>query len=539
MMREGRLAPDSFINPSLPLYLMAIPILVQARLAEAGVLSGLAADPLVAGRGLSAFAGALAVLVLGLAARRHAPGLGAGPALLLAVAPGVVNLCHFATPEPWLLLGMAAVLWLTLAHARGTAPAWALGLVLGLTASTKYTAAAAIVPALLAVAARARSDCGRRDRIAVAGLAAVALVLGVALVGAPGTALGAALHLPDARLLKPASALRFVRGLGVLAVAGGLAGLAVVALAGRVGAFARLCRVEVVSLALAAASGFLAGTPFAAVRPLAFLSDLAYDDQTRREYKGLVGEDTSFGAYVGLAGDALTPPLLAAALAGLLLGARDAARRGSLVPALPGLLALCPYLLIAASGHRAMRFLAPAWPAAAWLAAAALHALPEARWRRIGTLALTLRALGASLLVVRLFFVDARILASRWLAAHVPPGTTVDLIANHPGYAPTAPEGLALRVVPTLSREMAPLERFREAAARYPAEAAPWLVLTASFYERFLDHPDQQPERARFFRDLLEGRGGFEVAARHRQRGWLRPPNEFLDPEIVILRRAR
>jgi len=64
------------------------------------------------------------------------------------------------------------------------------------------------------------------------------------------------------------------------------------------------------------------------------------------------------------------------------------------------------------------------------------------------------------------------------------------------------------------------------------------LVLTASYYERFLDHPDQRPERAAFFRDLLAGRGGFEVAARFRQQGWRRPEAEFLDPEIVVLRKT-
>jgi hypothetical protein len=62
-------------------------------------------------------------------------------------------------------------------------------------------------------------------------------------------------------------------------------------------------------------------------------------------------------------------------------------------------------------------------------------------------------------------------------------------------------------------------------------------VLTASYYERFLDHPDQAPERAAFFRDLLEGRGGYGVAARFRQSGWQRPPAEFLDPEIVVLKK--
>ncbi len=145
-------------------------------------------------------------------------------------------------------------------------------------------------------------------------------------------------------------------------------------------------------------------------------------------------------------------------------------------------------------------------------------------------------ALGAAL-VVRLFFVDSRLLAERWMEKNVPRGAAVDLITNHEGYAPRVPEGREGRLVRTLSREMAPPERFEEAARRYPSEAAPWLVLTGAFYERFLDHPDQKPERARFFRDVLEGRAGFEVAARFRQEGWLRPEAEFLDPTIVVLRR--
>jgi hypothetical protein len=192
-----------------------------------------------------------------------------------------------------------------------------------------------------------------------------------------------------------------------------------------------------------------------------------------------------------------------------------------------------------------MRFLAPAFPAAAWLAALALSSLPRGRARPLLTAAVLARAALAAILVVRLFFVDSRLVAERWMEANVPPGATVDLITNHEGYAPRVPEGREARVVRTLSREMAPPEVFEKAARQYPSEAAPWLVLTAMFYQRFLDHPDQAPERARFFRDLLEGRGGFEVAARFRQQGWRRPEPEFLggtddfpeflDPEIVIL----
>jgi len=179
----------------------------------------------------------------------------------------------------------------------------------------------------------------------------------------------------------------------------------------------------------------------------------------------------------------------------------------------------------------------PVFPAAAWLAGMGLAAVPSPGARRIASILVTARAGLAALLVVRLFFVDSRRRAAEWMEAHVPAGASVDLITNHSGYVPAVPPGRSVRIVPTLSREMAPPERFVEAAARYRDEGAPWLVLTASYYERFLQHPEQRPERAAFFRDLLEGRGGYEAAARFRQHGWLRPKAEFLDPEIVILKK--
>src|SRR4029450_1260710 len=99
-------------------------------------------------------------------------------------------------------------------------------------------------------------------------------------------------------------------------------------------------------------------------------------------------------------------------------------------------------------------------------------ALPR-RVATAGRVLVLARAALTAVLVVRLFHVDSRLLASRWLAEHVPVGSTVDVIANSAGYAPSAPPGLTLRLVPTLSREMAPADRFAEDAARYPAERAP------------------------------------------------------------------
>jgi len=536
MLAERRLVPDSFVNPSLPLLVMAPVIAIQASLADDGVLGSPWSDPLLAGRVLSALAGAIAVLLLGLAVARAHREAGATAAFLLALAPATVNLCHFATPEPWLLLATAGVLLLCASHLEGRVPAWGLGLGLGLAASTKYTAAALAVPVLAALWLRARGEARRVDRLAWLAAGAALLVAGLVLAADPGARLAGALHLPDARLLHPASARAFVAATARAGLALGLAALLGAAFAGaRI--LRALVRAEVVAAGAAAIVGFLLGTPGALLAPVRFLSDLAFNAQTRHEYKGLVGASTSFGPYLGLLADALTLPVLAAALLGLGVAAARA-WRGARVALVVVLAALAPYVLVASSGHRALRFVAPILPAAAWLSALALDAVRRAGPRRLLTAAVLARAGVAAVLVVRLFFVDSRLRAERWMERHIPRGATVDVITNHEGYAPRVPYGLQERRLHTLSREMAPRERFAEAAAQYPSEASGWLVLTASFYQRFLDNPDQMPERARFFRALLDGEGGFSVAARFHEEGWRRPAaDEFLDPEIVILRR--
>ncbi|HET9316951.1 MAG TPA: hypothetical protein VFQ51_15265, partial [Vicinamibacteria bacterium] len=107
MLHEGSLRPDSFINPSLTLNVALPFVWIQQRAAGAGWLTGRAADPLTVMRILAACAGAAAVIVLGRASRSVHPRLGPWPAVLLALSPGFVNLAHFATPEAWLVLGVA------------------------------------------------------------------------------------------------------------------------------------------------------------------------------------------------------------------------------------------------------------------------------------------------------------------------------------------------------------------------------------------------------------------------------------------------
>jgi hypothetical protein len=174
----------------------------------------------------------------------------------------------------------------------------------------------------------------------------------------------------------------------------------------------------------------------------------------------------------------MTWPLVVAAAIGLGFAFTTALRGPTSLIVVLG--AVVPYVLVASSGHRAMRFLAPMLPAVALLAARGISAIfPSRGAASLVPGAVFARAALASVLVIRLFFKDSRQEAQRWLESHVPAGATVDL----------------------------------------------------------MEHPDQQPERARFFGDLLAGRGAFEVAARFRQQGFWRPEVEFVDPEIVVLRK--
>ena len=546
--------PHFFHWPSLTFYLFA-GLFQIASLIRGLVLDSHLTDThrLLIARGCVALVGTATIAVLFRIGRRIAgDAVRLIAALFLAVSILHVRESHFAMTDALMtffaMLSLALLLRAfdrqrqpslgerTVPASQGVAAA---GLAAGLAASTKYTAVALLVPALTAVCLREPPVApGPPRRGLLLALAGLFLAAGVALALGGAEPLAARLHLKDARLLHPEHALGFVRGVERSLIAGGAALALLTLLAPRVRWAGRVAREDVAIVLIAAAAGFLIGTPYALLDPQAFLSDLAFNHQTRFEYKGLVGASTSYLAYVRLLGDALTGPFLVAAGAGALV-AVGRALAGDAAAAVLFTALLAPFLLVASSGHQAMRFLAPALPAAAWLAAMGLSALPSTAARRAGAGLVLARAALGSVLVVRLFFVDSRLVAQRWIEANVPAGATVDLIANNPGYAPSLPPGRNLRIVPTLSREMAPADRFVEAAARYPAEASPWLILTASYYERFLEHPEQAPERAAFFRDLLEGGGGFDVVARFRQQGWLRPPVEFVDPEIVILRKKQ
>ena len=180
MVGGAGLSPDSFVNPSLPLYVMLGPVWLQDRAAR-WVAAGHAAirccsaAPVHAGRRPPGPAGA------GLAAWRTHPA-SARPRLPPRAPPGLVNLCHFATPDHGCCWAPPPR-WRGRRAREGRASAALVGLVLGLTASAKYTAAALVVPVLAAVWLRdpshalAGTGLARRSRPgALAG--GLALVLG-------------------------------------------------------------------------------------------------------------------------------------------------------------------------------------------------------------------------------------------------------------------------------------------------------------------------------------------------------------------------
>ena len=112
------------------------------------------------------------------------------------------------------------------------------------------------------------------------------------------------------------------------------------------------------------------------------------------------------------------------------------------------------------------------------------------------------------------------------------------MISNFSGYGPNLPGAAPLPVLRTLSRELAPEEATRNAAAELLQSGPDWLVLPEPYYARFLNDREAFPEKAKFFGAFLDGEAGYVFAARFRQSPFWRPPNEFLDPEILVFRRA-
>jgi 4-amino-4-deoxy-L-arabinose transferase-like glycosyltransferase len=378
---SGDYDPGSFQYPSLYLYALHALYLVYFALGRAfGLFSGAAdfvaaahVDPtavFLIGRSLSAVLGALSVVVLhGIVLRLSDRRAADVSAFFLAVAYLHVRESHYGVTDVTMtFLVLCSVRALLDWHDRGTLrAAAAAGALAGLAASTKYSGAMLIVPAALCALARAFHSDGASDR-------------------------------GRARWLVNAATDR-----GLLLFSG--------------------------ALLLA----FFAGTPYSLVDPQTFLSDVRFE--MRHLEAGHAGvripggpHHLFFSLRFGLG-----VPLLITGLAGLVAAlVRDPLRAG-LVFGFPLI-----YFGVAARGSTAFaRYMVPVVPflcAAAGLLVTGLLARAARAHTRLGgalvapvlVLALALPSLLRAIELDRLLArEDSRVVASRWLHASLPAGSSI------------------------------------------------------------------------------------------------------------------
>ena len=291
----------------------------------------------------------------------------------------LVNLAHPRRPKRGWCSGRRR-------HPRARSPtcgrcasAWAVGLALGLTGIGPTHRRRPRGASVTAPRGRpANADRGRPGAPAVMALAARAwLRLGCGYQPGAAAAPGGRAHAAGGVRLA------FLRKLAIALAAAGAAGIALGALASAESPGPRTWPApRSRPLAGAARAGLAIGSPYAVVGPAGVPERPAFNDQTRFGVQGPSrAPRPSFGPYLALMADALTWPCWprGPARPRRLHGERTARSGGDrarlLVRALPAV----------GVGPPAMRFLAPTPPAAAWLGALGLAALPArvtpARWR--------------------------------------------------------------------------------------------------------------------------------------------------------------
>jgi len=209
----------------------------------------------------------------------------------------------------------------------------------------------------------------------------------------------------------------------------------------------------------------------------------------------------------------------ALALAGLVVLARRRAGRDARL-----LLFTVPLLaLLLAASVKTVRFLVPALPAAAILAAEGLAAIVARAGRAVR--AATAAAVGIVVLLHGAAFTaiyaepDARVAATLWLDEHVGPREIV-VVEDPPGYGPPIGAPVAAIERPNLRWEIlwrgyyAVHERSDESARRRHVirvmEHADWLALSEGHRASFTAAPELRPVESAFYRHLDEGTLPFE-----------------------------
>ena len=400
-------------------------------------------------RCISAVAGASAVLLTGLWARRFGRGASFLAAAMVAGFPALVQAGHFGTVESLLVASLAGGMIAAerLAEQRNLRRAAVAGAALGLAISVKAPAALLALPIAHAAASEAR---GRSRRFALAATCAAAAMI----------------------LLNPG----MLRGVDVGAPTGEHTTL-----------FGNLLR--------AYSGDFHDWT-------LPYAHDIPAWTELTKLLPYAIG---------------VLPQILA--IVGLVVVARRRAPRDVRLL----LLAAPLLLLLVVARVKTVRFLVPALPAMAVLAAEGLAAV-AARFGR-GVAAAVAVAVAAVVLVHGAAFTaiyaepDARVAAGRWLDANLPPSETV-AVEDPPGYGP--PIGSPTPVI-----ERAPLryeilwpgfyqiyerktDDERRAHLLSVLQRVDWLALSEGHRAEFTAAPELRPVESAFYRDLDAGVFPFE-----------------------------
>lgn len=230
---------------------------------------------------------------------------------------------------------------------------------------------------------------------------------------------------------------------------------------------------------------FLATSPFVLVHPL-----LAWDDASRvqrlarRGWLGFEHDSFALFSFTGKLWDGLGPALPVAVL-GLLLALRRRTRT-DLVLASFVLVYLADLLTLRAHFDR---YLLPLVPPLAALAG---------RQRLLAPLTLGLLVVPLVWAIgddVRLTRTDTRVVAQRWLVAHVPPGSTV---AAEPSTPPLPGYRLVQLALPGPGQPFDPNRN----VARLRRQGVGYVLVTGAVADRVLAARDRYPREARFYGEL-------------------------------------
>jgi hypothetical protein len=506
MIHQHTLDPDYFINPHLHIYAMAA-VVKLAYLLNPGHTVMLTTrriwpllDPSNPGRAIQymAIRGSRilsAVFALGTIAtvfaigRRH---FGESTALLaaafLAVTMGLVNLAHFATPESLLFLMMFLCLLSCdrLATTGRTRDYVVVGLFAGLAFATKYTAVMLAVPIAVCHVFRLRW-----------------------------------------RSLAWSS-------LGQLVVA-----------------------------TLVAFAAFAATNPYAFIR----WHDFVYWGFWFNWYTGAANGDLleqarhSWIPYFWLMIDCLGWPLFVLGVTGVAIGIARlwprppaaARQRGSIAddPRARGFMIQLAWVLpfygfYGISLHHALRFIMPIVPSLSLLAAVTvvtLHSRASRPWMRGAvTSAAVLVLLYSAAYTLRsdwMYWHDTRYLAGRWLQSHRYTTSERLYYFEIEAYLPYFDRPFPVKYFPFMDDTGSyPREKFDAALADFFTSATDPIVDSDFYWDRYVDRPWVYPERAAFYRRLLDGTdpSGYTPAVRFRLQNpwWLDPRPERIAPDIVV-----